>query len=219
MAWNPSSFVMSDSFEGDYLLGVEGRWGKQQLSVTIVNVHAPCELSSKKDLWKEIILLRQERGGERWCVGGDFNSVLSVHERQGVENHDRHEEMVEFSQFLDEAALFDLPLIGRKYTWYRTNGSAMSMLDRFLLSESWLNTWEGLSQWGLPRSVSNHCAVVLKDRLVNWGPKPFRMLDCWRGLPGYRDFVTSTWLESSVQGRKAYVLKEKIKLLKSQLRI
>lgn len=25
MAWNPSSFVMSDFFEGDYLLGVEGR--------------------------------------------------------------------------------------------------------------------------------------------------------------------------------------------------
>lgn len=95
----------------------------------------------------------------------------------------------------------------------------MSRLDRFLVSNSWLNSWVDLSQWGLPRSVSDHCPVVLRKRVCNWGPKPFRLLDCWRGLPGYREFVTSTWMEAAVNGRKAYVLKEKLKQIKNQLRV
>lgn len=219
MLWHLSSFVLTDSFETDHLLGVVGRWGKEQLSVTIVNVHAPCDLASKIQLWREIVHLRQERGGDQWCVGGDFNSILSVHERKGVEDHGRHEEMAEFAQFISDTAFFDLPLIGRKYTWYRANGSAMSRLDCFLVSDSWLNSWVDLSQWGLPRSVSDHCPVVLRERVCNWGPKPFRLLDCWRGLLGYREFVTSTWMEAAVNGRKAYVLKEKLKQIKNQLRV
>lgn len=51
----------------------------------------------------------------------------------------------------------------------------MSKLDRFLITEEWLNTWNNLSQWGLKRSVSDHCPVVLKVNEVDWGPKPFRM--------------------------------------------
>jgi hypothetical protein len=31
--------------------------------------------------------------------------------------------------------LFDLPLAGRQFTWFRGDGSSMSRVDRFLLSE------------------------------------------------------------------------------------
>jgi len=27
------------------------------------------------------------------------------------------------------------------------------------------------------RSVSNHCALILKDINIDWGPKPFKYLD------------------------------------------
>lgn len=102
--------------------------------------------------------------------------MLSAQERKGVESHGRREEMDAFSNFLLDAELVDLPLQGRKYTWYRANSQAMSRLDRFLLFEAWLNVWENLSQWGLPRSVSDHCKIVLKVTVENWGPKPFRVL-------------------------------------------
>lgn len=38
------------------------------------------------------------------------------------------------------AELIDLPLVGRKYTWYRSDGVVMSRLDRFLVSDELLNT-------------------------------------------------------------------------------
>lgn len=55
--------------------------------------------------------------------------------------NNRNEEVQIFGEFISEVGLIDLPLIGRKFTWYKLDGSAMSRLDRFLISESWLNSW------------------------------------------------------------------------------
>lgn len=44
-------------------------------------------------------------------------------------------EMLDFDEFIDDMRLNDLPLIGRKYTWHRSNGKCMSRLDRFLVSD------------------------------------------------------------------------------------
>lgn len=80
---------------------------------------------------------------------GEFNSIRSKGERKGALSHFRNEEMKCFEKFVMEAKLIDLPMAGRKYTWYRSDGSTISQLDRFLVSESWLNTWPNCSQWGL----------------------------------------------------------------------
>lgn len=59
----------------------------------------------------------------------------------------------------------------------------------------------------------------MKERELDWGPKPFRLLDCWRGMSGYREYVLSKWEEAAVEGRKAYLLKEKLKQIKSRQRV
>lgn len=38
--------------------------------------------------------------------------------------------------------LIDLPLLGRRFTWVRPNGSVMSRLDRILVSEEWIENGE-----------------------------------------------------------------------------
>lgn len=60
--------------------------------------------------------------------------------------NNRNEEIQIFGEFISEVGLIDLPLIGRKFTWYKLDRSAMSRLYRFLISESWLNSWGNLSQ-------------------------------------------------------------------------
>lgn len=135
-----------------------------------------------------------------------------------MEYHDRGEEIELFSDFISGVGLIDLPLIGRKFTWYKPNGRAMSRLDRFLMTEDWLNTWSNLSQWGLKRCVSDHCAVVLKEKEADWGPKPFCVMRCWESMEGYEDFVKNEWCGIDVRGWKGFVLKEKLKIMKSKLR-
>lgn len=71
---------------------------------------------------------------------GDFNSFKDSRERKGVDANNRGDEMQMFGEFIAEIGFIDLPLIGRKYMWYKPDGIAMSRLDRFLITEEWLNT-------------------------------------------------------------------------------
>lgn len=61
-----------------------------------------------------------------WCVAGDFNVVLKGNERKGVSVHDYRVEIEEFQAIVRDMELFDLPLLGRRYRWFKQNGSAMS---------------------------------------------------------------------------------------------
>ena len=52
--------------------------------------------------------------------------------------------------------------MGKKYTWYKANGTAKSRLDRVLVSDEWLRKWPMAKQYILPREVSDHRTIVIK---------------------------------------------------------
>lgn len=88
----------------------------------------------------------------------------------------------------------------------------MSRIDRFLLSENWCQ------QWGIARTISYHCPLILKEGEDDWGPRPFRVLDCWFDHPDFVNFVKEKWSSKIVNGKACFVLKEKLKSLKSDLK-
>ncbi|MCI03827.1 frigida-like protein, partial [Trifolium medium] len=61
----------------------------------------------------------------------------------------------------------------RRFTWVQPYGGAASRLAWFLVSEGWLDAWGEVSQWVLPRDVSDHCPLVLRYLAQLWGLKPF----------------------------------------------
>lgn len=117
MIWRKGSFELVSVFEGNNFLGIEGLWGMEQTNFSLINVYSPCELGRKKLLWEEIRNLMVVRGVERWCVVGDFYSIKLPTERKEVCSADRSEEMNAFGEFISEAGLIDLPLIGRNYIY------------------------------------------------------------------------------------------------------
>lgn len=150
---------------------------------------------------------------------GDSNAVRQSNERQGI-GHGRayRLEMDGFNQFIEGNQLLDLLVVGSKYTWYRPNGSAKSRLDRTLVSDSWVKIWPRSRQYILNRKVSDHCALVIKDRRVDWGPKPFRSFDAWEELDGYRDVVRQAWEHTVDCGNDLEKVKFKFKRLKQALK-
>ncbi|GAU35782.1 hypothetical protein TSUD_56590 [Trifolium subterraneum] len=106
----------------------------------------------------------------------------------------------------------------KKFTWYRGDGLAMSRLDRFLISDSWASTFPNCVQMALPRTLSDHCPIMLSVDVQDWGPKPFRMLKCWADIPGYVEFVNLKWQSFLIHGWSGHVLKSKLKLMKAELR-
>ncbi|GKV41384.1 hypothetical protein SLEP1_g48927 [Rubroshorea leprosula] len=161
-------------------------------------------------------LCRALWGSEEFEWVAQPSKVRNDQERKGGMSLRR--EMPEFNDFINECGLVDLPLIGRKFTWYQPNGASMSRLDRFLLSEEWCLNWDNVKQWGLNRSLSDHCPIVLKNQISDWGPKPFRFFDAWLEFPQFKGIVTDIWKSTVVKGWNGYRLKEKLKETKKVLK-
>ncbi|GKV45576.1 hypothetical protein SLEP1_g52642 [Rubroshorea leprosula] len=73
-------------------------------------------------------------------------------------------------------------------------------------------------QQGLPRNISDHCAMVWKFKSTNWGPRPFRVLDAWQQHPEFKKIVEDKWREMAVEGFARYKCQQKLKLLKEFLK-
>lgn len=213
--WSRKHFQLQISFSGEGFLGISGLLAGNISN--FINVYSPCNISEKRLLWNNIIDEIRNRGGDSWCVLGDFNSVTDPSEKKGNCPFSSSE-IRDFNKFILDAGLLDIPLAGRKYTWYCSNGSATSRLDRFLISGGFLTCWPNVIQKGLPKSVSDHCPVVLFDKEINWGPKPFKFLDCWLDHPDFRNFVRNEWKSFEVHGSASFIIKEKLKMLKNSLR-
>ncbi|PNX62937.1 cysteine-rich receptor-like protein kinase, partial [Trifolium pratense] len=87
-----------------------------------------------------------------------------VDERRSVRGGHRSLDHVPFSRFIEDNTLVDLLLIGRKFTWFKGQVARL-------------------------RGLSDHCPLVLSANEEDWGPRPSRMLKCWKDVPGYHSFV------------------------------
>ena len=113
----------------------------------------------------------------------------------------------------------DISCVRKKFTWFKANDTAKSRLDRFLVSEEWLQIWPVAKQYVQQRVVSDHCALVLKSCIKDWGPKPFRTFDVWLKESGFTTMVKGKWESYQVEGNSIFALKEKLKLLKADLKV
>lgn len=55
--------------------------------------------------------------------------------------------MMEFSYLISNPELGDVHARGSKYTWFNMNGSVMSLLDGFILSEGLIIKWNVRAQF------------------------------------------------------------------------
>jgi hypothetical protein len=127
--WSKSSALLIFSFVGDGYVGVGLDWGVEKKRCFIVNVYSKCDLSGKRSLWENLLLSKNEYGGGAWCFLGDFNAVLNRTERRGLNQlgfSSTSTELIEFGNFVSDMELFDLPILGRRFTWFHSNGVSMS---------------------------------------------------------------------------------------------
>ena len=219
--WSKKSFQLSSFVNGRNFTVLEGLWKRGNgVHLTIVNIYCSGTLREKKEMWKEVGTFRQRQLSKAWCIIGDFNSIRMQKERRSeMSESDYSREIKGFNEFIESSELADIPLVGRKFSWFKPNGLVKSRIDRVLVSKEWLDLWPNSQQFVLSRSISDHCAVLLKEVSVDWGPKPFRCLDVWQRDSGFKEFVKSSWVSYKVVGRGNFVFKEKLKRLKADLKV
>ncbi|KAL4383574.1 hypothetical protein GQ457_15G020780 [Hibiscus cannabinus] len=141
----------------------------------VINVYAPNSVTERLGVFNELKQLI-EVINLPVILGGDFNEVLSLEERVGVNTHKKG--IKDFGLFIDGLGLIDLPLHEGKFTWsnYR-DVPACTRLDRFLISAAFLDRWPNLFQSLLPKNISDHNPIVISFLDINWGPRPFKWFD------------------------------------------
>ncbi|CAJ2672026.1 unnamed protein product [Trifolium pratense] len=175
--WKRNLFKLCFSFTGTGYLGVCVEW--KGMPLYIVNIYSPCSISGKRDLWSELVDFKKNNPKGEWVLGGDFNAILTMGERKGCNGGGLHNERAEFGLFVDLMELIDIPVSGKSFSWFSADGKSMSRLDRFLLSEGFIDKGGISGQWIGNRDISDHCPIWLICSKLDWGPKPFKFINCW----------------------------------------
>lgn len=134
--WDSISLSCIFSFFGPGFIGTCFEKGVNKIRCFVVNVYSLCDLAGKRKLWEDLKKSKDAMGNGLWCIVGDFNAITSNRERKGFGNYIGSQEVQDFRNWLNCLELVDPPLLGRKFTWYMADGSAMSRLDRFYYQKS-----------------------------------------------------------------------------------
>ncbi|KAK8484769.1 hypothetical protein V6N13_092485 [Hibiscus sabdariffa] len=115
LVWEKGCFCVTSMNSADRYIIVKGNWAMDNWYCGIMGVYASCILEEQSRLWVNI-------GAEifakslPWFVRGDFNMITKIEKRGGGSSFSRG--MSEFCEFIDRNALFDVPLLGNKFTWF-----------------------------------------------------------------------------------------------------
>nr|GEX37199.1 RNA-directed DNA polymerase, eukaryota, reverse transcriptase zinc-binding domain protein [Tanacetum cinerariifolium] len=117
------------------------------------------------------------------------------------------------------AVLVEVSLGGCFFTWCHKSVTKISKLDRFLVSESLLNTCANISAITLERYLSDHRPIVLREYHFDYGPTPFKIFHYWFEMEGFSKIVEDAWKESPSDESNAMIrMMGKLKFLKTKIR-
>ena len=152
-----------------------------------------------------------------WCLVGDFNIIRYPSERLGCESFSPA--MFAFSDFIESNSLVDLPLKEASFTWFRDFGLPFrSRIDRALVSLDWEEHFENVSQRVLPCVISDHCPLLLEAGAVRHDRSAFKFENMWLKVEGFVDRVQQWWNGYSFVGFPGFILAQKLKALKEDLK-
>ncbi|KAG6776172.1 hypothetical protein POTOM_019678 [Populus tomentosa] len=181
--WNPVSFCVSKCS-----VAMNGVFSRFNMECLVSFVYAPNDGSLKKKLWEYLANFKTSVS-KPWCLAGDFNETLFPSDRKGGSRISSA--MISFKNCIDCCELIELPLNGKKFTWSR--GNAASRIDRLFVLGDWLQSLPSSTLYVLPKNFSDHRPLHMLIDSTNWGSKPFRLMNCWWLISGFRKMIQDYW--------------------------
>ncbi|XP_071693838.1 uncharacterized protein [Rutidosis leptorrhynchoides] len=179
-----------DAVEGEFFIAIKGKLSNFDSEIIIVNVYGPHSDEKKKRFWDSLNGL-MSFDNATWVLCGDFNEVRYAHERENSNFIARRASW--FNKFINDNGLIEIPLSGRKFTRISDDGIRFSKLDRFLVSMNFATLWGDLSVTAMDKKLSDHTPLLLKNGILDFGPKPTRIFDSWIDAAGTSQIISEAW--------------------------
>nr|XP_025692428.1 uncharacterized protein LOC112794656 [Arachis hypogaea] len=157
----------------------------------IATVYGSPHIGPRSELWENLQRLGNLVHGD-WCVGGDFNCVLSLADTGGTSTLSR--DHARFSNCLFECGLQDIGFQGQPFTWQR--GSIRRRLDRYVANTSWVQRFNHAVVKHLPKLKSDHAPLLLDLRSSKYpgsSTRPFRFIAAWMTHNDFNNLLRSSW--------------------------
>ena len=150
-------------------------------------VYGPQGNEEKINFLQELRLIRTHCHGP-WMVAGDFNLIYREEDKNNA-NLNRAM-MGRFRRALDDLALKELPLIGRKFTWSGGgNSPTLSRLDRVFSTMEWENLFPSCLLQSTASMDSDHCPLIIGLNDMLPGKGRFHFASFWPKLEGFHEVV------------------------------
>ncbi|XP_016186193.1 uncharacterized protein LOC107627894 [Arachis ipaensis] len=184
LMWDDMMFQKRNCYKGERWLCVEGVLTKNNFQCAYCLVYGAHEREAKRVVWEELSYI-VGLCSLPFCLLGDFNEILQVEDRKGVQSLPVSAE--DFKSWVLDMQLVDLPLTDRKFTWFR--GQSCSRIDRVLVNIEWVEEFPDIRLKGGPRGLSDHCPLIVEVTRVGGEHRPFRSLDSWFTHEGFLRMV------------------------------
>ncbi|CAI8608182.1 unnamed protein product [Vicia faba] len=108
-------------------------------------------------MWEQLVVLIGKWSDGEWCLGDDFNAI----EMSSVDCRclQRSRDSVGFNDFTGIMDLVDFPTRAIKFSWSKGSGGSMSIINRSLLSNGFIELLSAVSQEIRPKDLSDHSLV------------------------------------------------------------
>jgi len=207
LSWIKDVFNLEEYHISQQWISATGILQQSNFRCNICLVYAPNNQNERLVVWNQLRELKVNITIP-WILTGDFNEVICPQERRGASNTTLG--MRELAQCIQDLNMIDLD-INLKYTWMRVN--AASRIDRLLVDTEVVESFPGLRAYCKDRSLSDHHPIVLAFSNMDWGPVPFRSMDCWLKESSFLTVFKQEWLQLS-----GLTLDQKLKKLKAPLK-
>ena len=189
--WKTQHFKLESSSTHRNWIALKGTLCALNFKCIIINIYNPCCSSLRAGVWQELIDHYSDSPSPILIIG-DFNEVLSPMDR-GSQSLDTNG-VDDFRNFIQALHLIEIPAADGHFTWFR--GSSKSKLDRLFIQAEWLSLFPLLQVSLLQRSLSDHSPLLVTSQPSDWGPRPFRFLDCWLTHDECMEVIKSAWDKS-----------------------
>lgn len=220
LGWNPLSFRITCIHCNPQWITCEAFSLSTKTTKIITFVYAFNKPADRKPLWDYIANSSSVFSQAPWVLLGDFNAIMQPDQRAGGSSKwQGHED--DFQNAIHSGQLFSIPYKGMKFTW--SNGqmgdrNIQKKLDWAFGNSCTLQQWPAVLATFLPRSTSDHSALVLDFKLPQkTKPSPFKFLNSWTEREDYMPTISEVW-QQPVAGNPMFRLLSKMRRIKATLK-
>ncbi|XP_026384806.1 uncharacterized protein LOC113280393 [Papaver somniferum] len=217
--WDDSKIRVDDILILKYSVTIKCVFLQNGFECILTNVYGPADeiLHHSKDFWEELDEVRRKWSDVPWCLGGDFNCIFFVAEKNRNKRSTTHIKL--FDSFMRRHGLFDLPLLGGCFTWSSMRGEAtLTRIDRFIFSGDWEDQFPKATQHLLRRNLSDHHPISLRGGGIQFGPYPFRFENFLLKDEDFLVHLKDWWQNMNFSGSASFVFSKKLQELKILLK-